>query len=374
MEEDYFSPCDNWQFFCQNKSTDLERELARSRHPEEIGGNVLKKMILMTVLTLVIMVSAFRMPMMVRASLTSVSVIQLSDVTHRDQITVSARLEERKKSDIQTDLPVVIKKMHVGLGDEVKVGDVLADVDVEKTKQSLLSLAGSYDAIPEEIRNMMALANPSEEQLKQLIPSKIVADYTGVISHLNLQEGAMSTPGEAVATITKKNNLQAVLSVPEEYGDQIAVGQSVSLSVSAIPGETFDGTIRQIAFSAYETLVGTSKQVVMNVYVDLAEQSKRLKSGYTALATVHLSDEKETWVLPYQAINQDDEGREYVYLYQQGQAVMRMIVTGKSLYEGQEILAGVGREDLVVAEQDLIKRNGQFITSSKIEQGARSDG
>lgn len=335
---------------------------------------MLKKMILMTVLTLVIMVSAFRMPMMVRASLTSVSVIQLSDVTHRDQITVSARLEERKKSDIQTDLPVVIKKMHVGLGDEVKVGDVLADVDVEKTKQSLLSLAGSYDAIPEEIRNMMALANPSEEQLKQLIPSKIVADYTGVISHLNLQEGAMSTPGEAVATITKKNNLQAVLSVPEEYGDQIAVGQSVSLSVSAIPGETFDGTIRQIAFSAYETLVGTSKQVVMNVYVDLAEQSKRLKSGYTALATVHLSDEKETWVLPYQAINQDDEGREYVYLYQQGQAVMRMIVTGKSLYEGQEILAGVGREDLVVAEQDLIKRNGQFITSSKIEQGARSDG
>lgn len=324
----------------------------------------MKKILILSVLTVFITVTAVGMPLIVSAGLPRVSVVRMEKTAYLDTITVSGKIEETEKSEIKMDVPVVPKEVHVSLGDQVQVGDVIADIDVEKTKKAVISMVNAYDIIPEALLGLLSsasLSQISQEKISELIPSKITADYTGVVSSLTLKKGGVTSPSETVATISNLGQLQAVVRVPETYGNKIKIGQSVSIEASAVPGEVFSGTISSIAVVAHEELIGTSKQTVMNVYVDLDQQSKQLKSGYSITATVTTGGQKEMMTLPYEAINQDDTGREYVYLYQNGQAVTRSIVSGQEMSHCVEVMAGLNPEEWVIYENNMIKRDQQYV-------------
>jgi hypothetical protein len=64
--------------------------------------------------------------------------------------------------------------------------------------------------------------------------------------------------------------------------------------------------------------------------------------------------------LPYEAIGQDENNREYLYVIQEGRAVKRLIVTGRELSDCVEILAGATDGEPVILNPDDV-RHGQRV-------------
>ena len=73
----------------------------------------------------------------------------------------------------------------------------------------------------------------------------------------------------------------------------------------------------------------------------------RLKPGYTAKTSIILSEPEMMTLVPYEIINQDENG-EYVYLLENNKAVKRYIQTGAELSEGIEIISGIKNGDYLI--------------------------
>lgn len=68
----------------------------------------------------------------------------------------------------------------------------------------------------------------------------------GVVAELNVKDGDSVSNGTAVAVIMNPNALQTVISVDELDISKITVGQKATISLDAVTGKTFSGSVTQI--------------------------------------------------------------------------------------------------------------------------------
>ncbi len=336
------------------------------RNEDERGRKMKKRLSVLFGTTAVLSIGALCLPQIVTgAVLTQVEVTQPAYEDYYEKVSATGKIEEIGQSKLSAQLPLVPKEVYVNLGDSVQNGDVIAEIDFEKTKQAILSMLSLYDAVPEELSSVLETVKLDQETLAAMIPSQIVADYSGVISTLNLTKGAVVSPTETVATIADLSSLRAALKVPEEYAAKLKTGQEVTLKISALDQKKYHGTIEKISPAAQETLVGTSKQTVVNVYVKIEDQDADLKAGYSAVGTIRLSETEPLMTIPYSAIDQQDSGSEFVYLYQNGQAKMRVIATGEELADSVEVVGGLDPDEWVIEDISKVSGNGEFVSLSE---------
>ena len=91
------------------------------------------------------------------------------------------------------------------------------------------------------------------------------------------------------------------------------------------------------------------------------EPGQSLKAGFSARAEIITDHQREILTVPYEAIQQDEENVEYVYLAKGSQAVRCNIQTGLELLEGVEIVSGLGESDLVIMDAQAVQ-TGERIT------------
>ncbi|WP_077533609.1 efflux RND transporter periplasmic adaptor subunit [Massiliimalia massiliensis] len=323
---------------------------------------MVKRMSILLGATVLLMAAALSLPQIVTgAVLHDVTVVQPTYSSYYDKISATGKIEAVSQSSLTTQLPLVPKEVFVNLGDTVKNGDVIAEIDFEESKQALLALLSLYDAVPDELSGVLQSIKIDQEQLEALIPSQITADFSGVISALNLTKGSVTQPTETVATIADLEHLRAVLRVPEDYAAQLKRGQEVTLKMSALDQKKYHGTVQTISPAAKETMVGTTKQTVVDVYVSISDQDSALKSGYTTVGTIRLNDTQELMTIPYSAIDQQDSGSEYVYLYQDGQAKMRVIATGQELANSVEVVGGLKPDEWIIEDISQVSHDGEYV-------------
>jgi multidrug efflux pump subunit AcrA (membrane-fusion protein) len=321
----------------------------------------MKRMSVLLSVTIGIVILCLFLPQITVGTLSEVEVIQPSKVEYYDKITASGKIEEIHQSEISCSIPVVASEVYVGIGDSVNAGDVIAQIDFDQTKQALMSLASLSQYLPEEAAQILSAIDLNELDFDKLIPSQIIADDTGIVSNLNITEGAIVTPTETIATIADLSTLRAVIAVPEEYAADVKTGQEVVLKVSALDNKKYHGIVDIVAPTAYESLVGTSKETVMNVYVSIEDQDADLKSGYSVNGTIALGEEEQILTVPYEAVNQQENGSEYVYLYENGKAKMRVIATGHELEDGVEVTGGLSGGEWVIENNSEVKRDGVYV-------------
>ena len=90
------------------------------------------------------------------------------------------------------------------------------------------------------------------------------------------------------------------------------------------------------------------------VEIEPNDQDESLRLGLTATADIVVDEQENGLVVPYGCVLQDDDGQEYVYLYQNGQAVKRVIETGWELRDGFQVVSGLSAGEGLITEPALI--------------------
>jgi multidrug efflux system membrane fusion protein len=244
---------------------------------------------------------------------------------HADSSPLSASLPGEVQARYSTPLSFRIAgkiiERRVRLGDTVKIGAVVARLDPADAQKSAASAQAQLDAAQhslvyakqqldrdqaqahenlisaaqlEQTTNAYASALAQRDQAvqqaalqkNQLQYTDLLAVHAGVITAEDAQTGQNVSAGQAVYNLAWNGDIDVVVDVPESTLAALAVGQSARITMSALPGRTFNARVRELSpaadpqsrtYRANLTLLDAGPDVRLGMTADVA-----LTSGNTA--------------------------------------------------------------------------------------------
>jgi RND family efflux transporter MFP subunit len=191
---------------------------------------------------------------------------------------------------------------------------------------------------------------------QQLVDACIASPIAGVVSARHVQPGEMANPGMPLMEIVALDTVYFEATVSEIDIAKIRVGQSVQVSVDALPGKRFMGSVEKI----YPTANTNSRQ--FSVRVKVINRTGDLKPGMFARGGIEVAKHQNVVVVPKDALVSDGKNQS-VYVVVNGVAHLRPITTGFETREEAEALSGVFSGDVLVTVgqdklSDGVKVNG----------------
>ena len=338
----------------------------------------MKKYVILLISTALVIACVFTGANLFAPPVTEVTIYtaQVSEV--ENTVKCSGKIEETNKKDVVLDTPVVASEVKVAVGDTVTEGQPLFYVDQQATF-TLLSYSNSMGLSQDVLGSLgtsgSSLPSSSKQQGSAVesvddIPGVVKAPISGTVTSINVSQSGLTTPGTAVVTISNLDSLQVKVSINESKIGDVAVGQPVSITGTAFKDHTYTGTIQKIFPSARQQLNGAAYETVVDAIVSIDGADEYLKPNYNVEASITTSQLSQSILVPYEAVRQDEEGNEYVYIYSMAQAHRVDVTTGRELTDGVEITGGLKAGDKVILNPDDVTGHGVRV---KLANGVDAD-
>ena len=218
----------------------------------------------------------------------------------------------------------------------------LAGNDFEKYKAAYLSAKQQVD---------QAIANEKLAQ-KRLGDASLYAPAAGFISKRAIEPGQTASSGNPVFEIVKLDPVEINVGVPETDIHLVRVGQSASVTIPALPTESFEGKVRVINVSADpNTRTYMTRIVVPN-------PAHILRVGMVAEARIEADRTVHLMTLPVETILRDPQGATIVFVYypEQQRVYAKRVETGVVYGREIAIKSGLsGDEAIVIAGQERLR-------------------
>ncbi len=225
-----------------------------------------------------------------------------------------------------------------------KTPGVLAENDVAVAGQTVTADKGLVDAAEQNIaaaKEALKTMSQSEEYLT------ITAPFAGVVTTRNLHPGALIGPASGgagvmpILQIVDDRRLRLVVPIPEAQVGTMKVGQLVSFTVPAYPGQTFKAPIKRIARAMEE------KSRTMPVELDVLNRDGRLAPGSFATVMWPLDRGYPTLFVPATAVTNDQQ-HTFVIRVRNDKAEWVTVQTGQTVQGEVEVFGDLAAGDQMV--------------------------
>jgi membrane fusion protein, multidrug efflux system len=225
-----------------------------------------------------------------------------------------------------------------------KTPGVLAENDVVVAGQAVSADKGLVDAADQNIaaaRDALRSVTQTESYLT------ITAPFDGVVTTRNLHPGALIGPAsgaggtEPILQIMDEKRLRLVVPIPESQLGEMKIGQLVSFTVPAYPGQTFRAPIRRISGQVDE------KSRTMPVELDVVNRESQLSPGSFTTVSWPLERSHPTLFVPASAVTSDQQ-HTFVIRVQGGKAEWVTVQTGQTVDGEIEVFGELAAGDQVV--------------------------
>ena len=188
----------------------------------------------------------------------------------------------------------------------------------------------------------------------KLAKMEIKAPFSGIIGLRVVSIGDYVKEGADVVNLEAIDPLKVDFRVPEIYMKQVQVGQSLEVSLDALPGKTYEGKV----FAINPLVDATGRSIVIRAQVKNADTA--LRPGMFARVRLITRDSQDALVIPEQAIvPQGDE--QYVFRVVDGKAVRTRVAVGQRRDSKVEIVNGLTASDTVVTAGQMKLREGAAV-------------
>ena len=219
--------------------------------------------------------------------------------------------------DLTSEVQGTVKEVLFQSGEKVTLGQPLLQLDSE-VERAILATAEAVRALArveyqrgqdlikrqaisksefDRLNAELLKAEASVTQLKaELDKKRILAPFAGTIGIRQVDTGDYLSPGTSFATLQDLSRLYVDFFLPEQDYPQLAIGQSVRLSLAAYPGEVFSGEISALNPKVEETTRNVQVRAM------LPNPDNKLLPGMFANLEVLLPGEKPQVLVPETAI------------------------------------------------------------------------
>ena len=236
---------------------------------------------------------------------------------------------------------------------------------VQKGQRLFTLYSPMLSAAQQEYRDALAIGNQelvdaSRDRLRALGIGPeggggrvaFVAPSSGVITQLDVQEGAMVTAQMPVMTITDVGSLWVIAEVPEAQSADLVVGAPVEIRFPALPGRPVQGRLDFV----YPELDAETRTV--RARVTLEQPPAGIRPNMLASASIGAGGGAEVVSVPRSALIRGGREDRVVVALGAGRYVARKVTAGAEYGERVAILDGIAAGDQVVV-------SGQFLIDSE---------
>ena len=255
--------------------------------------------------------------------------VRIAKVTSEDipqTETYTATVESDVKNDIAPNTPYRIEKIYVDVGDNVRQGQVVVQLDASNLQQLKLQVENQKiefnrtsqlyqvgGASKAEYDNAKLQLDVLSTQLRQLMQNtQLVAPISGVVTARNYDSGDMYSNTNPILTIEQTNPVKVMVNISEVYYKQVFKGMPVDIQLDAYEGETFYGKVTIV----YPTIDQSTH--TFPVEVTISNPNQKVRPGMFARATVNFGDKNHVLVPDEALVKQIGAGDRYVYVYKGG--------------------------------------------------------
>jgi hypothetical protein len=169
--------------------------------------------------------------------------------------------------------------------------------------------------------------------------------------------GDQVNPGSSIAEVIDSSKLEISAQVGETDRTNLKTGQSVDITVDALPGETFTGKVRTVGGATAREFWDNDAKHKFDVAVQLDRADPRLRPGFEAQLSILGDHLTKAVSLPAEAVFEHD-GKKVVYC-ERGRGFEMQEVKVRALSEGRAILEGVPVGTVVALVNPDKKRSGK---------------
>lgn len=317
----------------------------------------MKKGIITIGITVALIIICLMIPSIMMAILPTSTVSKVKEVDYVGFVTATGEVQQKNKQQISSEFPLIVSSILVKPGDTIKQGQAVIKINREQTAQKMMENS-TYAAVAGLTTGVYATSY--DDAMKKL-PTEVVSNIAGVVESVNVTSGQLIDKGTSIVSMIGAGDLAVLAQVPENKAMSVAVGQTVEITGSGFDGKKYYGHIQAISSSARKVFIGTNQETVVDITVSIENLDDKIKEGYTVKARVVTENEKKINVIPYESVLQDNDGKEYVYVYSDGTAVRHDIQTGLELGEGVQVVSGLPKDAYVIESPAVIKKSGSLV-------------
>ena len=291
-------------------------------------------------------------------------VVKLATVTSRDVEQVeeyTATVEAEAKNNIAPTTPGRISKIFVEVGDYVRKGQKLVQMDAANLTQLKLQLdnqekefnrvdelykvGGASKSEWDAAKTNLDVRRSSYENV--LENTQLVSPLNGVITARNFDNGDLYTSTQMpVLVVEQISPVKLMVNVSEPNFPKVSKGMGVTVKLDVYEGEEFEGKVSLV----YPTIDAATH--TFPVEITLANANQRVRPGMFGRVTMNFGTKNHVVVPDQAVVKRAGSGDRFVYVYNNGKVSYNKVELGRRMGTEYELLSGVeNNAQVVVAGQ-----------------------
>jgi HlyD family secretion protein len=181
----------------------------------------------------------------------------------------------------------------------------------------------------------------------------------GVVYGREVREGSYVNAGDLIANVGRMDQLRVRVYVDEPELGRVAVGQPVTITWDALPGQQWHGKVDRKPFAVQPL----GSRQVGEVVCSIVNEGHALIPGTNVNAEIRTAVVENALVIPKEALRHDSQG-DYVFVLKDGAIERRAVKKGASSLTMVQIVEGLTETDAAALPSDTPIKVGDRVTAS----------
>jgi RND family efflux transporter MFP subunit len=311
----------------------------------------------------------------------TVSIVAPTNGQDHASLDLPGRLEAYIRAPIYARVPGYLKSWKHDIGDKVKAGDVLAEIDTPDLDQQLTqaradlsvaeanaklaqisaerwqSLAGTDAVAKQDVDQRTFTLNANLAQVKaaqanvdRLIAEEgfkhLIAPFSGIVTARDTDIGALINVGAAGGTelfvVSETSRLRVYVNVPQNYVPSVPPGTKAAIRVPEHPDKSYSGTVEASA----QAVIPSTGTTLMQLIVD--NSAGEMMPGDYASIHLQISDATQVLRVPSSALIFDAKGLSIATVDANNRALVKPVSIARDLGAVVELASGLSPNDRVI--------------------------
>ena len=315
----------------------------------------------------------------------AVKVSQVASNSDQSFLSASGKIEAVNQANLSTRMMGFVNKIHVKVGDKVRKGQQLISINnsdlqakkaqaeagitqataafknAEKDFNRFKNLFAENSASQKELDDMTARYEIAKANMEAAVQMKnevnaqftyvnISAPFSGVVTNIFTDEGAMANPGMTLIAVESPGNFEVTAMVPESDISKIQTGSDVSVMVKSL-NKIVHGKVSEVSQSA----INTGGQYLVKVVLDKTDVSILSGMYVTVQFPVQSQNTTQMVLVPTEAIVSQGQLSGIYTVSESNTAILRWLRLGRNVGDQVEVLSGLSPEEtyIITAEGKL---------------------
>jgi RND family efflux transporter MFP subunit len=309
-----------------------------------------------------------------------VKVVKLEKTSSNSQITASGQVTTEDETLLAFKTSGVVDKVFVKEGDHVRKGQLLASLDlteinafvaqarhnVEKMQRDFHRVNNLYKdsvATLEQLQNVETALSVAKEQLQAATFnrsfSEIHAQANGYVLRKFVNAGQVVGVGDPILLTNSASQGAWILKVgvSDKEWSAVRIGDKATVTLDAFDKKVFRASVTRKSETA------DPQTGVFTVELQLNSEYAKLATGMFGAATIHSSEKRSSWIVPYEAVLDANGAEGFVFITSDNKTAKKQSVVIESFNgTSMRIINGLENADaLIVSGSAYLSDNSPII-------------